>query len=104
MTYALLNFVLFVPLIGALLLAVIPRENHSWIKWGAFGVSLLTFLLSIALVPDFRGGANPFGGSNTNPFQLMTDVEWIGKLGIHYKIGVDGISLILVLLTTLLSA
>jgi NADH-quinone oxidoreductase subunit M len=91
-----LNLVVFLPLVGAVLLAFMPREQHGWIKIGALAVSAVTFIVSLALLPEFNWIDNA-------AFQFMTAVPWIPQFGVQYKVGADGISLALVLLTTLLS-
>jgi NADH-quinone oxidoreductase subunit M len=91
---AILPIVLFLPLAGALLLLLIPKEEEGLLRGAAIGISLATFLVSLALLPAFDNG---FGG-----FQIVFDREWIKSLGVHFKLGVDGISLWLVILTTFL--
>lgn len=92
-----LNLVIFLPLVAALALAFVPKSQHGLIKWIAFGASVVTFLLSLSLLGQFRMESN-------EEYQLVTAVPWIPQFGVQYKIGMDGISLALVLLTTLLSA
>jgi NADH-quinone oxidoreductase subunit M len=92
-----LNLVVFLPLIAAVLLAFVPKDQHGLIKWGAFGAAFVTFLASLGLLAEFKVERN-------EEFQLLTAVPWIPQFGVQYKVGVDGISLVLVLLTTLLSA
>ena len=93
----LLNLVIFLPLAAAVVLAFLPREQHNWIRWGALVASGATFVLSVLLLPGFDA-------NNNREFQFLTEVPWIPQFGVQYKIGVDGISLVLLLLTTLLSA
>src|ERR1051326_4145609 len=93
----LLNLVVFLPLAAAIVIAFVPREMEKAIKWGAFGASLVTFLISVALLPGFNADRNA-------DYQFITAAPWVQQFGVQYKIGVDGISLVLLLLTTLLSA
>jgi NADH-quinone oxidoreductase subunit M len=95
MTFPLLTTVLFLPLLGALLLLAFPRQQGAAIRICTTVVMLLTFAVSVAL----------FLGFDTAPAQMqwVERVAWIAPLGIAYHIGVDGISLPLVLLTTLLA-
>src|SRR5438067_459893 len=96
---SLLNLVLYLPLAGAVVLASIPRSQTVAFKWGAFGVSVVTFLLSLGLLlPHY------FDWTDNSRYQFVTAIPWISQFNINYKIGADGISLALVLLTTLLSA
>ena len=90
-----LSLVTFLPLIGALLLLLLPRENVKAIRHGALLASTLTFIGSLWIVSGFV--------SHTYHFQLVEYVPWIDSLGIHYRMGIDGISIWLYLLTTLLS-
>jgi NADH-quinone oxidoreductase subunit M len=89
-----LTIVTFVPLAGALLLAVFPRRDRD-IRTFALAVSLLTFVLSLHLPVHFARG---HGG-----FQFEQDVQWISTPDIHYHLAIDGISMWLVLLTTFLT-
>ena len=94
MTIGNLSLLLAIPVIGALLLALVPRHRSSTL----FGIALLAggvnFLCSLVTFQRFDGGN---GG-----MQLVERVPWIPAFGIEYSVGVDGISLFLVLLTTLL--
>jgi NADH-quinone oxidoreductase subunit M len=91
----LLNAVLFLPLAGFLLLLAIPRRNEEAIRRFALAVALAVFLLSLVVAVRFdRSTAN---------FQFGTDIPWIATPAIRYHTGLDGISLWLVLLTTLLT-
>jgi NADH-quinone oxidoreductase subunit M len=90
-----LSIVLFLPMLGALALALVPRQGNT-ARNVAFGVAALDFLLSLKLWFDFDLSANGM--------QFVERFPWIQSLGIRYAIGVDGLSLMLVLLTTFLSA
>ncbi len=87
-----LPLITFLPLVGALLLMLIPREEESILRGTALFFTLATFVISLGLLPDFDG-AN---------FSHVIDWTWIEALGVHFHLGVDGISLWLVLLTTFL--
>jgi NADH-quinone oxidoreductase subunit M len=89
-----LTLVTFIPLGGALLLFFAPRRDRD-IRWFALIVSLLTFALSVHLPAHFRSGQAGF--------QYEINVPWIPTPNIHYHMGVDGISMWLVLLTTFLT-
>ena len=93
--FPILTVVTFIPLLGALLLALVPKEQTLLIRNIALGVAALGFLFSLRILADFddsRAG-----------FQLVEQHQWIEGLGISYLIGVDGLSLWLVMLTTFLS-
>jgi NADH-quinone oxidoreductase subunit M len=90
----LLSLIVFTPLIGALFVAFIPRDDEAGLRRGAFIFSLFPFAFSLGLLWVF---------DPTNPgFQLTEQAAWIPTLGISYSLGVDGISLFLVCLTTFL--
>src|SRR5690349_16832232 len=89
-----LTLVTFVPLAGAILLLVFPRRDRD-IRIFALVVSLLSFVLSLHLPVHFhRAQAG---------FQYELDKPWIPTPNIHYHMGIDGISMWLVLLTTFLT-
>lgn len=91
MTTALL-LTLFLPLIGSLLSLFIDKENVKLIKNFTFGLSLVTFLMSVALF---------FGFDSTNHnYQFVIDMPWITSVDAGFRVGVDGVSLLMVLLTT----
>src|SRR5574342_862278 len=94
---ALLNVVIFLPLAGALLAVLVPRDEARQHKVLALCVSLLTFAASLFLWAGFEP-------SRSAPeFQFLTQVPWIASVGISYKVGLDGVALLLVMLTTALS-
>ena len=93
-TNHLLSVVLFTPLVGALLLLLVPREAQTLhrIVGNVFGV--LGFLVSIPLVTRFVIGSEGFSFKET--------ADWIPSIGAKYALGIDGISLLLIMLTTFL--
>ena len=92
--FPLLSLIVFMPVIGALVLLFVPGTNHRAIRWIALATVLVTFALSLGLL-----GYDP-GGSE---FQFREDLPWIDAFGMRYSMGVDGLSAVLVLLTTVLS-
>ncbi len=89
-----LTLVTFVPLAGGLLLMLLPRRDRD-IRIFALVVSLLTFILSLHLPVYFHRGQTDF--------QYQIDRQWVSTPNIHYHMGVDGISIWLVVLTTFLT-
>jgi NADH-quinone oxidoreductase subunit M len=85
----LITIVTFLPLVGALFLLMLPKEEEGLLKGTAFTISLLTFLISLGLI-----GLQPTGFSNE------INLAWVEPLGMHFHLGIDGISLWLILLTT----
>ena len=94
-TLDILTIVIFAPLVGALLIAFIPSDRVQNIRYAALGVAAVTFALSLLLALGFD--------NDQSGFQFVQEASWIPFFGIEYKVGVDGISLVLVLLTTLLT-
>ena len=92
----LLSLLIFTPLVGALILLFVPGRRVDIHRWGAFGISLVALAFSLLIALSFD--------NQREGFQLVQEAEWIGFFGIQYKVGVDGISLVLVLLTTLLTS
>ena len=88
-----LTLVVFLPFAGALILLIGPRGNDN-LRWGALTISVIEFALSLFLPARFQRHAAGF--------QFQTDAVWIPNPNIHYHLGIDGISLWLVLLTTFL--
>jgi len=90
----LLSVILFTPLVGALLLLFIPRESQLLhrLVGNLFGV--LGFFVSLPLMLHFPAGS---GG-----YEFKEAADWIPSIGAKYSLGADGISMLLVMLTTLL--
>jgi NADH-quinone oxidoreductase subunit M len=88
----LLTLTTFIPLFGALLCLLLPKEEEGLLKGFAFTISLITFATSLFMLGDF----------DPTRWNHVVDKEWVAAFGIHFKLGVDGISLWLVLLTTFL--
>src|SRR6476660_2712984 len=93
-----LSIILFTPLAGALLLIFVPKENKDAIRWIANIFALAGLLVSIPLVPWFWALRFEPG------FKFMegTPNNWIPSIGAGYVLGIDGISFLLIMLTTLL--
>src|SRR5689334_9688023 len=93
-----LSIILFTPLVGAVLLLFVPKDNKNAIRWIANIFALAGLLVSIPLVPmfwaqRFQPGFKFLEGSANN---------WIPSIGAGYNLGIDGISFLLIMLTTLL--
>jgi NADH-quinone oxidoreductase subunit M len=96
-----LNLVIFFPLVGVLVLLFIPGEKKNALRWTALLTSLATFGLSIWMLTLFRQAEATDAGA----LHLTLNLPWIQVAGwnIHYYVGVDGLSILLVLLTTFLT-
>ncbi len=90
-----LTLILAIPLAGTLIVLLTPRRAGEVIKWTAFVVSLVTFVVSLFLL------SQPF--AQQGGLMWAGRVPWIPTAGISYALGVDGLSIWLVLLTTLIS-
>ncbi|HBZ01123.1 MAG TPA: NADH-quinone oxidoreductase subunit M, partial [candidate division Zixibacteria bacterium] len=93
----LLSWIVFLPLIGVLLVLFVNKNQHNALKWIALLVSIADFVLTIML---FTG----FDGNNTGMQFRAGPMPWIRSLGVTFSLGVDGISLLLVVLTPFLTA
>ena len=94
MSFPWLTVIGVVPLVGAGVVSALPSANTKLLKQVALGVSLVTLALTIAMATQFA----PRG----DRFQFNQDVSWIPAFGIHYAVGIDGIALVLILMTTVL--
>jgi NADH-quinone oxidoreductase subunit M len=92
----LLSVIIFLPLFSVAALLVLRSDDHTWIRRIALAASIFEFLFSlIFLLRGFEIGSAAY--------QFREKYDWIAQFNIHYDIGVDGISLFLVLLTTFLT-
>jgi NADH-quinone oxidoreductase subunit M len=91
----LLSLILFVPTLAAVIILFLPDGENKLFRWFAFGASLIPLVLS--LIVWFRFDANQPG------FQFEESYVWYEAIGSSFHLGVDGLSLTMVLLTTLLT-
>jgi NADH-quinone oxidoreductase subunit M len=90
-----LTITIFLPLVGVLLLLFADKGKNQFIKLVGFLTSLATFVISLYLY---------FAFESTMPgFQFLYEAEWIRGLNIRYSLGIDGMALLLILLTTFLT-
>ena len=89
-----LSFILMFPLIGTFVLSIIPFSNKKLLKFVAFGCSCLTFIASLFLLIFFN--------KSIGIFQFVEKLFWVPVLNINFPLGIDGISIFFVILTTLL--
>ncbi len=99
----LLSLILFSPVMAALILLLLPREQERLIRWIAFVSSLIPLFLTLILWFNFDQNLWGFLDPATGVFQFEQKVIWYTALNSSYHVGVDGISLTMVLLTTLLT-
>ncbi len=93
--FPILSFITFWPLLGVFILLFINRKNEAAIRIVTFVFMLVNFLVSTLLYFHFD--------PTTWQPQFVDKIPWISSLGINYYLGIDGLSLFLVLLTTFLS-
>ena len=94
MSFPWLTVLTAVPLVGAVVVAALPRGRATLAKQLALGISALTLGLAIAMAVQFDVG----GG-----FQFEQVHDWISAFGAHYAVGVDGIGVTLILLTAIIT-
>jgi NADH-quinone oxidoreductase subunit M len=93
--FGLLTVLIVLPAVSALVVGLLPERSTAAIRATALGGAIVTFLVSLALFPAFS--ASEAG------FQLTETYGWIPDWGIEYRLGIDGISFFLVLLTTFIT-
>ena len=91
----LVTAVTFLPALGALIVAFTPTARPNLARYVALGFALAAWVVSLVMLAGFEAG----GAS----FQFSESVSWIPAFGINYAMGVDGLSMVLVVLTTTLS-
>jgi NADH-quinone oxidoreductase subunit M len=84
-----------IPLIGSAVVTMLPKGRDLLAKQVAFYISILALVVSLSMLVDFK--------RNTGNLQLVESHNWIATFGIKYAVGVDGIALMLVLLSTILA-
>lgn len=94
-THALTTWITFLPLIGSAVILLLPGRAENLLRLAALLFAVITFALSLGLWTGF----DPADGG----FQFLHVVSWMPQYGIEYKVGVDGISLFLILLTTFMT-
>ena len=93
-----LSIILFTPAVGAFVLLFMPKENKNAIRWVANIFALAGLAVSIPLIPMFWAVKDQPG------FKFIEGAAntWIPSIGAGYYLGIDGISFLLIILTTLL--
>jgi NADH-quinone oxidoreductase subunit M len=93
--FPILSTLIFLPVAGAALILLIKRSNEGLIKWVSLGVSIAAFLVSLPLFTNFD--------KTTHLMQFTEKHAWIPAWNINYSLGLDGISVLFVLLSTLIT-
>ncbi len=104
-----LSWITFIPIIGMILILLIPKENQSAMKWTAAVATFLQLVFAVMIYFHFDRG---FTGINTQEGMQFVEkaswinirgVPWFGRIHVDYFLGVDGLSVPMVLLTALIS-
>ena len=95
-----LSWVTWLPAVGAILLLLFNKTKNDSIRWFANVWIAICFLISIPLLTGL--GSSPGYDRSLGGLQFIEDHDWIPIIGARYQMGVDGLSLILIMLTTLL--
>jgi NADH-quinone oxidoreductase subunit M len=99
----LLTLLLLLPILGVIPVMLVKHRGAC--RWITLGFTLATFVLSLLLLIPFdwhKGQSYSYGDGGT--MQLVADVVWVPAFNVHYKVGIDGLSLPLILLTTFITA
>src|SRR6202162_1771231 len=91
-----LSTILFTPLVGAILMLFIPSNRPDLHRWMGNLFGFLGLAVSLLLIWRFNSAMN------APRFQFVTDSSWIPSVGAHFTLGIDGLSYLLVMLTTVL--
>src|ERR1041385_9108710 len=94
---SLLTSIIIVPFIGALIVALIPRNYRFVIRIVALASTLISMLLAIAMFVKFDNA------TATNGFKFVQQLPWVQSLGLNYYVGVDGINVGLILMGALVA-
>lgn len=94
MNWPILSLTLFMPVIGAIIIMILPREQERTIRYVAAATTLISLVLSLLVAIGYD---RSLGG-----MQFIENIPWTADLGVTYALGVDGISIPLLLLTTLI--
>jgi len=99
--FPLLTTITFLPLLGGIAVLLLPKDKLGTIRWTALGVAGANLLLALGLLLAYSQSnvSATFAGT----FLFTETLTWISSLGINYSLGVDGISVLLIVLTALLT-
>jgi NADH-quinone oxidoreductase subunit M len=95
MQLPILSILVFLPIVGIGILLILDRKRHKGLKIATLAISVVEFLVSLPLWFDFN--------SQTAAMQFVERREWLPTYGISYYVGIDGFSLLLIMLTTFLT-
>jgi len=107
--FPILSLITFLPVIGMIVILALPKEKPSWVKYTALAATTLQVVLAIVLWGNYDYSAG--GIFQESSFQFIekfrwiniTGLSWLGTVKIDYFLGIDGISMPMILLTALVS-
>ena len=99
---ALLSLIVFLPALGAIVLAFVPSKQHETLRYITFGVTVAVLLLTVVGLLGSTDTSFELGAASAH-MQNVFKVDWIPSFDIYYYMGIDGISLPLVVLTAAVS-
>lgn len=91
-----LAWLILIPVLGGLLLLLIPGKKVSLLRWSALGISLIPLVMAVVLWVNYQPKADAL-------FQFEMNIPWFAAINSNIHFGIDGISLVMVLLTALLT-
>jgi NADH-quinone oxidoreductase subunit M len=98
-----LSLTIFLPLVGVVMMLLLRKESEGAVKVIALAISTLTFVVSLPLFFLFDKAKGAYAGGLADLVQFEVSKPWIAAFNVNYHVGLDGVSLLLVLLTTLLT-
>src|SRR5258708_20843870 len=106
--FPLLSLITFLHLLGGIAILFFPRGRENVVRWTALGVAWADLMLVLGLMlaysqANLTVSSSIVGSAPSSTFLFDEQLTWISGLGINYSLGVDGISLLLVALTSLLT-
>ncbi|HCJ33868.1 MAG TPA: hypothetical protein DHV65_06160, partial [Ktedonobacter sp.] len=106
--YPILSIITFLPLVGGIAILFVPKQYVSVIRWTAFAVACVNLFQTFGLMlayfqANVSSTSSVATGAPNGAFLFNEQLNWIPSVGINYSLGVDGISLLLVTLTALLT-
>ena len=91
----LLSWAIWLPIAFGVLLLAFGRDNAGWVRWAALAASLVSFAVTLPLISGFDNG--------TAAMQFVEKFGWIERFNVHYRLGVDGLSMWFVPLTAFIT-
>jgi NADH-quinone oxidoreductase subunit M len=98
MDFWILSVVTFLPLLGAVVVMLIPGEMERTVKWTALGFAIIVLLLAVVVFVEYQSCE-----ANGDGYCFVEDYEWLSIIGAHWRAGIDGLSAPLVLLAAIIT-